>query len=148
MKFACLLYGVEADLAALPDARLASMAGACHAAMEELRGNGYLLAAFGLQSTQAASTVRQRDGRAAITDGPFAETKEQLGGLAIVEARDLNEALRIAAQLPPARFGSIEVRPLLEPGAPVATDLDRRLDGAIHGAGGAAAGQAAGAGNP
>ena len=59
-----------------------------------------------------AMTVRVRNGQVSITDGPFAETKEQLGGFYLIEARDLNEAIRLAARMPPARLGSIEVRPL------------------------------------
>jgi len=71
-----------------------------------------LLGNHGLQPTQAATTVRVRDGKITTTDGPFAETKEQLGGYYLIEARDLNDAIQVAAKIPSARFGSIEVRPV------------------------------------
>ncbi len=67
-----------------------------------------------LEPTSTATTVRVRDGRISITDGPFAETKEQLAGFYLIEARDLNDAIRVAGKIPPARFGSIEVRPVRE----------------------------------
>ena len=76
--------------------------------------NGTLLAAERLQSTEAAATVRVRNARMSVVDGPFAETKEQLAGFYLVEARDLNEAIQIAAKIPPAREGSVEVRPVRE----------------------------------
>ncbi len=65
-----------------------------------------------LQSVQAATTIRIRNGKAFTTDGPFAETKEQLGGFFLIEARDLNDAIRVASKIPPARLGCIEVRPI------------------------------------
>ncbi len=73
-----------------------------------------------LQPTKVATTVRMREGKRLTTDGPFAETKEQLGGYYLIEAADLNDAIQIASRMPNARFGSIEVRPLLEMPAPVA----------------------------
>jgi hypothetical protein len=72
------------------------------------------VAAEALQPVKTARTVRVRNGKTSITDGPFAETKEQLGGFYLIEAKDENEALRLAAQIPPARVGSIEVRPIRE----------------------------------
>jgi len=82
--------------------------------VEGLRASGQLLDARPLQSATTASTVRVRNGRPSITDGPFAETKEQLGGYFLIEAADRDEAVRIAAEWPSARFGSIEVRPIEE----------------------------------
>ena len=82
--------------------------------VQELRKNGHLVAAEALQSVRTATTVRMRQGRVLMTDGPFAETKETLGGFFLIEARDLNEAVQIASKWPSARFGSIEVRPIEE----------------------------------
>ena len=79
---------------------------------EELRQSGHYITSSPLQPVDMAMTVRVRNGQVSITDGPFAETKEQLGGFYLIEARDLNEAIRLAARMPPARLGSIEVRPL------------------------------------
>ena len=79
---------------------------------EVLRKSGHYVAADALQSVQAATTIRIRNGKAFTTDGPFAETKEQLGGFILIEARDLNDAIRVASKIPPARLGCIEVRPI------------------------------------
>jgi hypothetical protein len=80
----------------------------------ELNATGNYLAAAPLHPTSTATSVRVRDGKRMITDGPFAETREQLGGYYLVEARDLDEALGIAARIPGARFGTVEVRPVVE----------------------------------
>jgi hypothetical protein len=79
-----------------------------------IRETGQLVDGNRLQPTRAATTVRVRDGKLSTTDGPFAETKEQLGGYYLIAARDLNEAIRIASRIPGARFGCIEVRPIAE----------------------------------
>ena len=105
MKYLCLVYMQEHDLNAVPDAD-------CMAFGESLRGSGRYLAAEALQGIETATTVRVRDGKVTVTDGPFAETKEQLAGFYLIDAQDLDEALRVAAQIPPARAGSIEVRPV------------------------------------
>lgn len=87
--------------------------------VHELDGNGKYLAAAPLQSTSTATSVRVREGKRFVTDGPFAETREQLGGYYLVDARDLEEAIGIAARIPGARRGTVEVRPLVElPGMP------------------------------
>lgn len=85
-----------------------------HAYNEELRKKGHLIAAQALQSVETATTVRVRNGKVSTTDGPFAETKEQLGGFFLIEARDLNEAIQLASRLAGARLGCIEVRPTTE----------------------------------
>ena len=86
---------------------------------QELNAKGQYLSASPLHPVATATSVRVRDGKRVVTDGPFAETREQLGGFYIVEARDLKEALDIAERIPPARFGTIEVRPVMEiPGLP------------------------------
>jgi hypothetical protein len=81
---------------------------------DALRRAGHLVVAHALQPVEAATTVRVRNGKLSTTDGPFAETKEQLGGFILIEARDLNEAIQVAAKIPLARRGSIEVRPIRE----------------------------------
>ena len=107
MKYLCLVY-LEADkLHAVPDRE-------CQACGDDLRQSGVLVAAEALQPIDTATTVRVRHGRLSVTDGPFAETKEQLAGFYLIEARDLNEAIQMAAKIPPAREGSVEVRPVRE----------------------------------
>ncbi len=80
----------------------------------EVHGKGIYLAGEGLQPTSTATTVRVRDDERLVTDGPFAETKEQLGGFILINARDLNDAIQVASKIPPARLGSVEVRPIWE----------------------------------
>ena len=110
MKYLCLVYLEEKKLHAVPDRE-------CAACGDGLRQNGVLIAAEALQPVETATTVRIRNGRLSVTDGPFAETKEQLAGFYLIEARDLNDAIQTAAKIPPAREGSVEVRPVraLEP---------------------------------
>jgi len=107
MKYLCLVYLEEQRLHAVPDRE-------CQACGDGFRESGALIAAEALQPVDTATTVRVRNGRMSITDGPFAETKEQLAGFYLVDARDLNEAIQLAARIPPAREGSIEVRPVRE----------------------------------
>ena len=107
MKYLCLVYLEEQKLHAVPDSECAS----CGAGFRE---RGLLIAAEALQPVQTATTVRVRNGHLSITDGPFAETKEQLAGFYLVEASDLNEAIQVASKIPPAREGSVEVRPVRE----------------------------------
>ena len=105
MKYLCLVYLDENRLHELPDED-------CVAYDTAIRKSGHCITSEALQSVQTATTVRVRDGKMAITDGPFAETKEQLAGFYMIEAGDLNEAIQIASKIPPARVGSIEVRPI------------------------------------
>jgi hypothetical protein len=107
MKYVCLVYSEEGKLEAVSDRE-------CLTFGEELRVGGYRLGGEALQSVQTATTVRVRNGRLSLTDGPFAETKEQLAGFYLIDARDLNEAIQLASKIPPARVGSIEVRPVRE----------------------------------
>jgi hypothetical protein len=107
MKYLCLVYSEEKKLENFPDDE-------CVAYDEALRKNGHCLASEALQPVHTATTVRVRNGKISITDGPFAETKEQLAGFYLIEARDLNEAIQVATKIPPARVGSIEVRPIRE----------------------------------
>ena len=105
MKYLCLVYMDEANPADVSDAE-------CMAFGQLLDESGQRIAAEALESVQTATTVRVRSGKVSITDGPFAETKEQLAGFYLIEARDLNDAIRVASNIPPARVGSIEVRPV------------------------------------
>jgi hypothetical protein len=132
MKFACLVYhehkepGSEADL----DAIVEECRGAA-AWNEEMRNAGHHVFTAGLQSVRTAKTVRNRDGRRSITDGPFAETKEGLGGFTIIEARDLDEALELVSKFP-ARLTSVEVRPIMDPGTELTDPGDRMVVAAIQ----------------
>ena len=114
MKYLCLAYERESDLDALSREEWDALRVETLDYVEELKRNGYMLAAHPLQSVRTAATVRVREGRLSVTDGPFAETKEQLGGFFLIEAGDLNEAIRVASKWPSARLGSIEVRPIEE----------------------------------
>lgn len=122
MKYLCLVYLDERRLAELPDED-------CVAYDTAIRNSGHCLASEALESVQTATTVRVRDGKMSITDGPFAETKEQLAGFYMLEASDLNEAVQLAAGIPPARVGSIEVRPIRPIRATVAQAEARRRVG-------------------
>lgn len=114
MKYLCLCYVAEATLEALPPHELDALCDAQVACDEMLRACGQVIASEALASVRTATTLRVRRGSVSVTDGPCAETQEQLGGFFLIEARDLNDALRIAAQLPSARYGSLEVRPVWE----------------------------------
>ncbi|MFC5695596.1 YciI family protein [Pseudomonas sp. GCM10022186] len=115
MKYLCLIYIEEAKLASLTDADYQAIAGECLDYTEQLTASGHYLASNALESVRTATTLRMQGGRVSMTDGPFAETKEQLGGFYLIEARDLNEAIQIASKIPPGRLGCIEVRPVREP---------------------------------
>jgi hypothetical protein len=112
MKYMCLVYIDENRLNAMPKEEFGPFSAAHVALDEELRRNGQSIVAEALQPVETAVTVRLRNGKLSTTDGPFAETKEQLGGIYLVEARDLNDAIQIAAQIPAVREGCIEVRPV------------------------------------
>ena len=114
MKYLCLIYEDERALDALSESEWNGVQGECLAASEELQRSGHVLASEALQPVRTATTVRLRGGRLSTTDGPFAETKEQLGGFYLLEARDLNDAIQLAARIPSARRGCVEVRPVLE----------------------------------
>jgi hypothetical protein len=105
MKYLCLVYLDEKRLDELPDED-------CVEFDTSIRKSGHCTASEALESVRTATTVRVRNGKAAVTDGPFAETKEQLAGFYMIEARDLDEAIRLASKIPPARVGCVEVRPV------------------------------------
>ncbi len=110
MKFLCLIYADEKALAALREYR--SLSDECLAYSAALDRQGICLATAALESVESATTLRVRDGRVSITDGPFAEAREQLAGFYLIEADGLHEALHLAADIPLARVGSIELRPV------------------------------------
>lgn len=112
MKFLCLAYEEESYLASLSSKEWETLRAETLTYVESLRASRRLIGAEPLQTVRSAKTVRVRQGRSTITDGPFAETKEQLGGYFLIEAKDQHEAMQIAEKWPSARFGSIEVRPL------------------------------------
>jgi hypothetical protein len=111
MKYVCLVYAAEAALRDHPDSPPDPE---CKAFSDAEKARGRVLGGQALEPIATATTVRVRQGQASVTDGPFAETREQLAGFYLIEARDLNEALDLAARIPPARVGSIEVRPVRE----------------------------------
>lgn len=111
MQYVCLVYARESDLLDHPESPPDAE---CMAFSEAEKARGRVIGGQALQPVSTATTVRVRSGEATITDGPFAETREQLAGFYLLEARDLNEALALAARIPPARIGSIEVRPVRE----------------------------------
>ena len=114
MKYVFLAYNDEAQLGSLPRSELDALVDACRANDEALQASGYLLKTEWLHESRSATTVRIQNGRPVVADGPYAEISEQLVGLFVIDARDLNEAIQIAAQMPQARGGPIEVRPLAE----------------------------------
>ena len=109
MKYLCLIYSDEQVLHTSPDSPHDSE---CLAYAEDIQASGRMLASEPLESVTTATTVRMRNGKLSITDGPFAETKEQLAGFYLIDAKDLNEALQVAGGIPAARVGSVEVRPV------------------------------------
>lgn len=113
MKYLCLIYDNENAWTTMPKEESDAIMGEYFSFTDGIRRSGQYLAGEALQPTQTATTVRVRNGKISTTDGPFAETKEQLGGYYLVEAKDLNEAIQVAAKIPSARFGSIEVRPIM-----------------------------------
>ena len=116
MKYLCLIYDDESRWATMSKEEADAMMGEYFAFTEGIRKSGQYLAGEALKPVQTATSVRVRNGRTSTTDGPFAETKEQLGGFYMIDARDLNEAIQIASRIPSAKIGSIEVRPIQEHG--------------------------------
>jgi hypothetical protein len=122
MKYLCLVYGEEQAIANMADEH-------CVAFDEEVRRSGHCVASEALQPVSTATTVRVRNGKTSVTDGPFAETKEILAGFYMIEARDLNEAIQIASRIPPAAVGSIEIRPI----RPIRETVQSKRLGETHG---------------
>ena len=116
MKYMLLIHDSEKSWAALSEAQRQEIMGEYRRFSAEIQGSGQFLSGSQLQPTSNATSVRVRNGKRLVTDGPFAETREQLGGYFLVEAKDLDEAIGLAERLPSAQMGTIEIRPLAETG--------------------------------
>lgn len=114
MKYLCLIYDEEKTLGAMPKSESDAFMGEYFAFTEGIRKSGHYIGGEALQPVQTATTVRIRNGKVSTTDGPFAETKEQLGGFYLINAKDLDDAIQVASKIPSARVGSVEVRPVVE----------------------------------
>jgi hypothetical protein len=112
MRYLCLVYVEEKALDGLSESEMAALVDESLGYDEVLRKSGHYITSNALQRVRTAATVRTRDGRALVTDGPFAETREQLGGFILIEARDRDEAIRVASKIPVGKLGAIEVRPV------------------------------------
>jgi hypothetical protein len=128
MRFLCLAYEEERKLNELSQTEWHALREETLEYVDTLQRSGRLILTLPLQSATMASTLRVRDGDSIVTVGPFAETREQIGGFFLIEAADLHEALRIASEWPSARFGTIEVRPIED-----GLHLDRRYGGSEAG---------------
>ena len=114
MRYLCLIYENEKAFETLPPAESDAIMGEYFQFTDDLRKSGKYVAAEALHPTANATTVRVRNGKVSTTDGPFMETKEQLGGFYLIEATDLNDAIQVASRIPSARHGAIEVRPVVD----------------------------------
>ena len=114
MRYLCLIYDEEKKLAAMSKSESDAFTGEYFTFTEAIKQSGHYIGGEALQPIQTATTVRVRNAKVSTTDGPFAETKEQLGGFYLINARDLNDALQVASKIPSARLGSVEVRPIME----------------------------------
>jgi hypothetical protein len=114
MKYLCLIYQDERQRVAMSKAESDALTGQYFAFKDEIEKSGHYVSSNALQPVATATTVRVRNGKVSATDGPFAETKEQLAGFFLIEAQDLDDAIHVASRVPGARLGSIEVRPIRE----------------------------------
>lgn len=112
MQYLCLIYSDEKLMQDMSDAERGAFTAEYGTFTREIRGSGHFVGGDALQPVTTATTVRVRGGKVTTTDGPFAETREQLGGYYLIEAKDLDDAIKVAARIPSARIGSIEVRPI------------------------------------
>jgi len=126
MKFLCLVFVDEKKLESLSKTESQNLDDESLAYDQTLRDEGHFLAAQALESVRSAFTIRSTKGRPMITDGPFAETREQIGGFILLEAENMEEAIQIASKIPPIRLGGIEVRPIKE----LTSSRDRPAEGA------------------
>jgi len=113
MKYALTIYGDEAERENATPEQMQEVSQAYGAVTQEMQDNGVLVAGEGLYPTPTATTLRVREGDRQVTDGPFAETKEQLGGFYVLDVKDLDEAIEWAAKIPGAQLGSVEIRPVM-----------------------------------
>jgi hypothetical protein len=114
MKYLCLIYEDQSMYTKLSKAESDKVMADYGAFTDNVKKSGQYLAAEALQPSNTATTIRSRNGKLTSTDGPFAETKEQLGGFYLIDAKDLNDAIRVAGKIPSAQWGAIEVRPIME----------------------------------
>jgi hypothetical protein len=114
MRYLCLIYDDEKKVNGMSKSDADAFMGEYFSFTEDIRKSGHYIGGEALQPVSSATTVRMRNGKVSTTDGPFAETKEQLGGYYLINARDLNDAIQVASKIPSARLGSIEVRPVVE----------------------------------
>ena len=134
MKYACLVYHEAKETSEISEADLAAIIAECEAAAAwraELQQGGHHVLSAGLQSPRTARTLRKVDGKLSVTDGPFAETKEMLGGFTIIEARDESEALRLASKFASGLI-TVEVRPLVDPSAQPSDPVDQKIAAALR----------------
>ncbi len=114
MRYLCLIYENEKTYETMPKEQSDAVMAEYGAYTQGIKDSGHYIGGNALQPTPAATTLRVRNGKVSTTDGPFAETKEQLGGYYLIDAKDLNDAIQVASKIPSAKFGSIEVRPIQE----------------------------------
>ena len=114
MKYLCLIYDDEAKMATMTEDDAKAFMGEYFAFTEGIKNSGHYVGGEALKPVNTATTVRMRNGKMSTTDGPFAETKEQLGGFYILDCKDLDEAIELAAKIPAAKEGSVEIRPVME----------------------------------
>jgi hypothetical protein len=113
MKYLCLIYDDEKKMGKMSREEGEKFMGEYFAFTDGVKKSGHYIGGDALHPVHTATTVRLRNGKLSTTDGPFAETKEQLGGFYMIEAKDLNDAIQVAAKIPSAKTGSIEVRPVM-----------------------------------
>ena len=128
VQYLCLIYEDEQEWQKMPRAEAEKIIGEFSAYTNSVRKSGHYVGGNALQPTRTATTVRVRQGKVSTTDGPFAETKEQFGGYYVIEAKDLNDAIQVAARIPGARFGFVEVRPIAEDPQTLAIGLNKKKD--------------------
>jgi hypothetical protein len=132
MKYLCLINHVEEKLDAMAQAQIDGLVSAALGWLGELEKGGHHVYSAGLQTPTTAVAIRHEEGKVVVTDGPYSESKEILGGFVLIEARDLNEAIQLAAKFPHEHLGSIVVRPVLDPNAELTSPLDRRIGTAFR----------------
>jgi hypothetical protein len=118
MRYLCLIYDEEKKLNGMSKTESDAFMGEYFTFTEGIQKSGHYIGGEALQPIQTATTVRMRNGKVSTTDGPFAETKEQLGGYYLINAKDLNDAIQVASKIPSVRLGSVEIRPIVEFGPP------------------------------
>jgi len=114
MRYLCLIYDEEKKIGAMPRGESDAFMGEYFTFTDGIKKSGHFVGGEALQPVHTATTVRVRNGKLSTTDGPFAETKEQLGGFYVINAKDRNDAVQVASKIPSARLGSVEVRPIME----------------------------------